>query len=158
MTYDWLLALHVVSAFLMTSALVLFTVLIVVIRRVDTPSRTIGLARASAVGNAAVIVGATGALVFGIWLALDKPAYSIWDGWVLGAIVIWVVAMGTGVMGGKEYERAFARARELDNAGENGPSTELAALNRTQRGALLHAASTVFTLLLLLDMFFKPGA
>jgi hypothetical protein len=31
-------------------------------------------------------------------------------------------------------------------------------LNRTQRGAVLHAVSTVLTLVVLLDMIFKPGA
>jgi hypothetical protein len=81
--------------------------------------------------------------VFGIWLALERKEYSIWDGWVLVAIVLWAVAMGLGGMGGKEYDRAFARQRELAVAGEDGPSAELAVLNRTQRGAVLHAVSTV---------------
>jgi uncharacterized membrane protein len=110
-TYDWLLAFHVVSAFVMVAALVLFTVLVIAVRRVDIPSQTAGLGRASKVGNAAVAVGGTGALVFGIWLALERDEYSIWDGWVLVAIVLWAVAMGLGGMGGKEYDRALARAR-----------------------------------------------
>jgi hypothetical protein len=37
---DWALALHVISAFAYVAGIVLFWVLIVAVRKIDTPSRT----------------------------------------------------------------------------------------------------------------------
>ena len=50
------------------------------------------------------------------------------------------------------------KAKELQAAGQTGPSAELLAINRTQRGVILHAAASVAILLLLIDMIWKPGA
>jgi hypothetical protein len=41
-------------------------------------------------------VGGLGTLALGIWLALNRPEYEIWDGWIIGAIVLWLAATGTG--------------------------------------------------------------
>jgi hypothetical protein len=50
------------------------------------------------------------------------------------------------------------KAEELRASGQTGPSAELWAMNRTPTGVLMHTASTVLTLLILLDMIWKPGA
>ncbi len=50
------------------------------------------------------------------------------------------------------------KAVELRSAGKTGPSAELAALNRTQRGLLMHTLATLQALLILIDMIWKPGA
>jgi hypothetical protein len=50
------------------------------------------------------------------------------------------------------------KAEELQAAGQTGPSAELLALNRTQRGLVLHTLASLFTLLILIDMIWKPGA
>ena len=159
MTFDdWLLALHVLSAFALVAALVLFWILIVASRNVDTPGPTIALRRIAVVGSATIAVGIAGTIVFGVWLAISLDAYQVWDGWVIGAIVLWAIAAGTGGRAGKEYSRAFDRARELDAAGQSGPDSGLLALNRTSQGLLLHTISSVVTLLILIDMLWKPGA
>ncbi len=96
--------------------------------------------------------------MFGVWLAISLDAYQVWDGWVLVAIVLWAITTETGRRSGLAYQRAGDRAHELVAAGETGPSAELAALNRTSTGLLLHAVSTLAFLLVLIDMIWKPGA
>jgi hypothetical protein len=43
-------------------------------------------------------------------------------------------------------------------SGQTGPNAELLALNRTSNGVLLHFATTVAVVLILIDMIWKPGA
>jgi len=155
---DWILALHLLSAFAFAGALVVFSILIVASRRIDTPGATLSLEPVGRVGNITVIVGALGTIVFGVWLAISDDRYQVWDGWVIAAIVLWAVGGGIGARAGKEYELALHRARELQSSGETGPSSELLALNRTSRGLLFHTIATIALLLVLVDMIWKPGA
>ena len=155
---QWILALHVLSAFALVAALVLFWVMIVAVRRTDTPEGTIRMAPVAKVGNAAAGIGGVGTIVFGIWLAFSVGGYDIWDGWIIAAIVLWFVATGVGGRTGKEYMAGMKKAEELHAAGQTGPSTELLAINRTQRGIVLHAVGSLVTLLILIDMIWKPGA
>jgi len=110
------------------------------------------------VGNVAVIAGALGTVIFGIWLAIALDAYHPWDGWVIAAIVLWAIGIETGRRADPEFGRAFTRAGELVAAGENGPSAELAALCRPRTGIVLHLISSAAVFLVLLDMIWKPGA
>jgi hypothetical protein len=127
--YEWLLFFHVLAAFLLVSGLASYGVLLLagggeVTRRV--------LARpAGALWNA----GGLGVLVFGIWLALNVDGYELWDGWIIAAIVLWLVAFGAG----GQLERSV---REGTFAG-------------TRR---LYIVMALATLALLVDMIFKPGA
>ncbi|MET0938951.1 MAG: hypothetical protein ABWY51_06990 [Gaiellaceae bacterium] len=155
---QWILALHVLSAFALVAAIVLFWVMIVAVRRTDTPEATIRMAAVVKVGNAAGGIGGMGTIVFGIWLAFSVGGYDIWDGWIIAAIVLWFVATGIGGRTGKEYMAGMKKAQELQAAGQTGPSTELLAINRTQRGLVFHAAASLTTLLILIDMIWKPGA
>ena len=98
---DWILALHVLSAFAFVGALVVFTILIVASRNIDTPGPTIALAPVGRVGNVTVIVGALGTILFGVWLAISLDAYQVWDGWVIAAIVLWAIGGGVGARAGK---------------------------------------------------------
>lgn len=159
MSFDeWLLALHVLSAFAYAAGVVLFWVLVVAVRRVDTPDETIRMEPIVKVGNAAVGVGAGGTIVLGIWLAFSYGGYDIWDGWIIAAIVLWVIAAAVGQRTGNAYMQGMHKAQELQTAGQTGPSAELLALNRTQNGLLLHAVATIVLLLLVIDMIWKPGA
>jgi hypothetical protein len=110
------------------------------------------------IGNIATGIGATGTLVFGIWLAISKEEYQVWDGWVLGALVLWAIAMETGRRTGIEYTNAMNKAQELRAAGQSGASAELWAMNRTPTGVLMQTATSVAALLILIDMIWKPGA
>jgi uncharacterized membrane protein len=155
---DWVLALHVLSAATYGSGLILFWVLVVAVRRTDSPDGTVRLGPMVMVGNVAVGIGAAGTIIFGIWLALSVRNYDIWDGWIIAAIVLWVIAAALGQRTGKEYMRGMTKAQELKAAGQTGPSAELLALNRTQRGLALHALASLTFALILLDMIWKPGA
>ena len=127
--YEWLLLLHLLAAFLLVSGLAAYGALLLegggeVVRRV--------LARpAGALWN----VGGLGVLVFGIWLALYLDAYELWDGWIIAAIVLWLVASGAG----GQLERSV---REGRFAG-------------TRR---LYLVMALASLALLIDMIWKPGA
>jgi hypothetical protein len=129
---DWVLALHVLSAFALVAALVVFWVVVVGQRAAPGSEALTSLGR---VGTVAVGVGSLGTLVFGIWLALSVGGYDLWDGWIVAALVLWLIGVGAGQRG----ERAFA-------ADEN------------QRGVLLQAISSIAILLILVDMIWKPGA
>jgi hypothetical protein len=79
--------------------------------------------------------GGIGVLLFGIWLALEVDGYELWDGWIIAAIVLWLVASGAG--GG------------LSRAVREGTP---------DRSGLLLAVMAVATFVLLIDMIYKPGA
>jgi uncharacterized membrane protein len=155
---DWILALHILSAFAYVSALVLFWVLIVAVRRIDTPEGTLRLRPLGLLGNITVGIGGIGTLVLGIWLALSYGDYNVWDGWIIAAIVLWAISGALGQRTGVEYMRGPTKAQELQAAGQTGPNAELAAINRTQRGVVLHALVSLAVLLILVDMIWKPGA
>lgn len=155
---DWMLALHVLSAFSYVAGVVLFWVLIVAVRRTDTPERTLSFAPASKVGNAAIGIGAGGTIVLGIFLAFSVGDYDIWDPWIVAAIVLWFVAAGIGQRTGKAYLEGAKKAEELHAAGQTGPNSELLALNRTSQGLMLQSVASLVLVLILADMIWKPGA
>jgi uncharacterized membrane protein len=155
---QWLLALHVLSAFAYVAALVLFSVLIVAVRRADTPAETIRMEPLGKIGNGAVAIGAGGTIILGIWLAFSYGGYDIWDPWIIAALVLWLLAAETGRRTGAEYAAGMTKAEELQAAGHTDPSAELLAINRTQRGLVMHALTSLLVLLILVDMIWKPGA
>jgi uncharacterized membrane protein len=125
--YEWLLFLHVLAAFSLVAGLTAYGVLVLggdAARRALAPP-------AMALWN----VGGLGVLVLGIWLALEVDSYELWDGWIIAAFVLWLVASGAG----------GRLARMLR---EGGPD----------KARVLLAVMSLATLALLIDMVFKPGA
>ena len=155
---DWALAVHVLSAFAYVGGLVLFWVLVVAVRRMDTPEGTLRMEPIVKVGNVAVGLGAVGTILVGIYLAFAVDSYAIWDGWIIAALVLWAVAGALGQRTGVAYMQGMNKAKELDAAGKTGPDRELLALNRTQTGLILQTLASLAVLLILVDMIFKPGA
>jgi uncharacterized membrane protein len=153
---DWLLALHVLSAFAWIAALVVYSVLVAALWRMALPSDVVRAFRVSRVGDALMAVGMTGTIVFGIWLAIDE--YRIWDGWIIAALALWIVAAAIGGRTGASYKVVNDRARSLVADGVEAPSAELAALARSQRGLAFHVAGCLVTLAILVVMIYKPGA
>jgi hypothetical protein len=126
--YDWLLFFHVLAAFMLVSTVVTYSA---VVLGVPAGPRAISLA------NVFWDVGGLATLVLGIWLALDVDTYEVWDGWILGAIVAWVVATGLG--------QQVRRATEEGGAAAG-------------RVATLHWLRSATVLVLLILMIWKPGA
>ncbi|MFL5931254.1 MAG: DUF2269 family protein [Gaiellaceae bacterium] len=157
--YDWLLFLHVAAAFSLVSALVVFWVVAVAARNVDRPVESLRYFRVAKPANVLVVIGTMGTLVFGIWLAIDADAYKVWDGWVLAALALWLVAAGTGQRGGQTYAEAAKLAGQLDAEGRGDqPSEELRVRLQDRRAMWLNIISSVAVLLILVDMIYKPGA
>ena len=142
--YEWLLFLHVLAAFALVAAIVIFATLLVTARSGpdDAP-----LLRISWLGSRLWEVGTLGTVVFGVWLAIDSPPpinYDFFDGWIIAALVLWFVASGAG----SQVVSAYAEVR----AGGG-----LAAL-RTPRATSQQVVMILTATLLLVDMIFKPGA
>jgi hypothetical protein len=127
--YEWLLFLHVLAAFLLVAGVAAYGVLVLgaggaAARRALAPP-------ALALWNA----GGIGVLLFGVWLALEVDGYELWDGWIIGAIVLWLIASAAGGRLSREVREAVPGAARM-----------------------LFAVMALSSLLLLIDMIFKPGA
>jgi hypothetical protein len=157
--YDWLLFFHVFTAFALVAALVVFWIVGVVARNVDRPSESLRYFQVAQPANVLVIVGTLGTLIFGIWLAIERDEYQVWDGWILVALVLWAVASETGRRGGLPYIEAKKLAERLAAEGRGDePSPELHAKLKDRNAMMLQALSSLAVLFLLLDMIYKPGA
>ena len=155
---DWMLALHVLSAFILVAGLILFWVLIVAVRRADTPDETLRMGPLTRVAEAAVGIGMGGTIILGIWLAFSVGGYNIWDGWIVAAIVLWLIAAELGRRTSAAYVAGVKKAQELQAAGQTGSNAELLALNRTSAGLVLQVLTSILVALIILDMVWKPGA
>ncbi len=138
--YDTLLFLHVLAAFALMVTAVTYSA---VALGAPTGGRALGVA------NLLWDVGGLGTLVFGVWLALDVDGYEIWDGWILGALVLWAVATELG----RRTREGYAPAQVP--AGEGGAPT---AVTAARRASLMHWLRTLAVIGLLVLMIWKPGA
>jgi len=155
---DWLLALHLLSAVALVGAITIFSIALFALRSAETPGRVLALGPAVKIANVAVAIGIAGTIVFGVWLAISLDAYQVWDLWVILAIVGWAVATESGRRTGVLMGGAFERAGRLAAEGKDGPDAELTAAVRSSQASTLHWVSAAVTLLVLLDMIWKPGA
>jgi hypothetical protein len=131
--YDTLLFLHILAAFFLGTAVVVYSAFVLG-SPVNRSSRLV----------AEILwgIGGLGTLVLGIWLALYLDEYKIYDGWIIAAVVIWILATGSG-----------ARAsRGVQPAGDDSP----VAIDR--RTIFAHWMRTVYVIALLAVMVWKPGA
>jgi hypothetical protein len=130
--YEWLLFGHLLAAFALVAGIAAYGV--IVLSGTEAARRALA-PPAVALWNA----GGLGVLVLGIWLALEVDGYEVWDGWILTAIVLWLVASAAG--------GRLARAVREGAAG-----------SPEARASVLVAVMALATTALLLDMIFKPGA
>ena len=125
--YDTLLFLHVLVAFMLGAAAVMSSAIVL-----GAPAS----ARTHFVADRLEDLGATGTLVFGIWLAVYVDGYSLGDGWIAGAIVLWAFAATMTLLA----RPGFA---------EDGV---------TGRAKLMHWVRTALIVGILVLMVWKPGA
>ena len=136
--YDWLLFLHVLSAFIAVGALTALWALILGSRGTEPSVSPDSAMRFGQTAGILVGVGMMGAIVFGIWLAIDVDAYQLWDGWILASLVIWAISGWAGGQSGKAF------------AGE--------AVGGRQAGIRYQAINSVGLFIILVLMIWKPGA
>jgi hypothetical protein len=136
--YDWLLFFHLLAAFLLAVTAVTYS------------AAALGAAggRTLFVADRCWDVGGIGTLIFGVWLALYLDQYEIWDGWIIGAIVLWLVTIGIG----DNVRRQLAES----GAAAAGGGTTVVKLE--SRLALMHWLRTLGVIGLLVLMVWKPGA
>ena len=150
---DWILALHELSAFALVASMVLFWVLVLATRSLTDVDQRIVFGRITDVGGMVIGAGFVGTLVLGLWLSFSKDDYALWDGWIIAAIILWVIAGHTGGRAGAEYKKVAERAQELKSSGHAAQPGEF----RSPSGERMLAISSLATLLLLIDMIWKPG-
>jgi hypothetical protein len=131
--YDALLFFHVLAAFFLGAAVVIFSSFVLG-GPIDRPSKLV----------AEILwgVGGVGTLVFGVWLALNRPEYEIWDGWIIAALVLWIAANGAGARASRDLK----------------PSPDGSRITIDRRVAFAHWMRVLWVVLLLADMVWKPGA
>ena len=147
-----MLAFHLLSAFAIAAALVLFSVMVYSGRRMTTIEETRLLFRVGPLGGVLIAAGIGLTLVFGVILAVHSNTFNIWDGWVIAGIVLWAAFAAVGQRTGKYYTDVQKLVEK------DGTEAEALALLRAPTGALLHLATVGLFVLILLDMIFKPGA
>jgi uncharacterized membrane protein len=155
-TYQWLLVFHVTGAFLLLGGATVAAVLNIAALRRDRPSEIallFGLIRLAVVP---IMVGALVALVFGLWL-VHEANYGFGDGWVVVALVLFLLGNALGGIGGRRDERTARFARELAASGDR-PSTELHARVRDPLSLALSYGSGLVLVAVLALMIWKPGA
>ena len=128
--YDFLLFVHVLSAFALGAMVVMYS-----------SFAFGGAAPGGAVTTAQILdgVGGAGTLIFGVWLALYVDGYEIWDGWIIVAIVLWAAAAETG---------------RRSHAALTSTGTAIA----DEAMVRWHWIRALLIVLLLADMIWKPGA
>ncbi|HEX5583397.1 DUF2269 family protein [Gaiella sp.] len=153
----WILALHLISAFALVGALTIFSAMIAALWRTDDPAAVTSFMRLSITGNALVGIGMGGTIVFGVWLAISLDAYHVWDGWVIAALVLWLLGGFFGSRTGDGYKQTADMAAQLSSSGA-ARSPELSAAMGASRAFWFHVATIVVVVLILVDMIWKPGA
>jgi hypothetical protein len=136
--YDWLLFLHVLSASLAVASLTALWALVLSSRGAQPMISPDSAMRFGRTAGIVVGVGMMGAIIFGIWLAIDVDAYELWDLWILASIVIWAISGWAGGQAGKAF------------AGD--------AVGGRQAGIRYQAINSVGLFVILILMIWKPGA
>jgi hypothetical protein len=130
---ETLLFLHVLAAFFLVAGVVIYSAFVLG-APVNRPTRT--------TGEALWGIGGLGTLALGVWLALDIDGYEIWDGWIIAAIVLWLLATGAG----SQVSRAVQ------------PRGDNSAVALPPAVVTAHWVRTLVVIALLAVMIYKPGA
>jgi uncharacterized membrane protein len=154
--YHWLLLFHMAGAFLVVGGATLAGIFNIAALRRDVPSEIAVLLRLTRVAVVSVIAGMTVALIFGLWLVADLGYVKWSNGWVIAALILWVVANALGSSGGKRDKETRALAEQLATQGDQ-PSPELRARLHDPLSLALSWGSGLVVLVILALMIWKPG-
>ena len=155
-TYQWLLVFHVTGAFLLLGGGAIAAALNLSALGRERPSEIVLLFGLIRIAVVVISVGTALAFVFGLWL-VHEAGYGYFDGWVIAAFVLLIVANALGGAGGKRDQATAKLARELAAAGD-APSPELKARVRDPISLTLSYGSGLVLIAILALMVWKPGA
>jgi hypothetical protein len=131
--YDTLLFLHLLGAFAAFVTIAMFSAYALGV----TPDRGSFLLADWSWNVSGVLL-----VVFGVWLALYVDGYEIWDGWILGALVL----LGVSAAFGSRARMAVVEGLKTDD----GPAAG--------RLSMWHWLRTATVVAILVLMIWKPGA
>lgn len=133
--YDTLLFLHLLGAFI-----TFITVGLFVAWGFGAPVQRGAFRLADMAWNVSGVL----LLVFGIWLALYVDGYELWDGWILGALVMFGAASAFGAWANRDVRELIT-----DDGTASLTGTRVALWNWLRTGSILA---------ILVLMVWKPGA
>ncbi len=148
--YETLLALHIASAFTFVCAYTTLSALLVACLRVDGRASALALLRLARPADVLAWVGATGTLVFGLWLVSDTAIYGLWDGWIIGALVLWLIAEEAI----RREDLLFRKGRQVVRSGD---AADLRDILRSRHAVALHVVGGASLLGLVVLMIYKPA-
>ena len=153
---QWLLAFHVLSAFLMVGGGVVAGALHVAAMRRDRPSEVAALLGLIRGGVIFAGLGTIGTIAFGMGLAA-KLDLSMGAGWLSASLALWVASLVLGGAGGRPMRHVRYLAQQLADEGDQ-PSAELKAKVGAPLHLVLNWGSGVLAVAILVLMIWKPGA
>jgi uncharacterized membrane protein len=154
--FDWLLVLHITGAFLLIGGITTAGILNLAALGRERPSEIVLLYRLIQKAVVAIIVGLLLLLVIGLWL-VHESHFGYGDGWIVAAIVLWVLGTVLGNLGGREETKTRQLAERLAAEGD-APSEELRARIRNPLTLALSYGSGVVAIVVLALMIWKPGS
>jgi uncharacterized membrane protein len=95
-------------------------------------------------------------LAIGLWL-VSEADYSFGDGWIIAALVLWVIASALGNIDGRYQRQTGELAQRLAAEGD-APSAELRARLRNPVALAISYGSGLIAFAILAIMIWKPGA
>jgi uncharacterized membrane protein len=157
--YDWLLFFHVTGAFFLLGGIVVAGILnLVAIGKDRRPSEVATLYGLIRFAVPLIGLGLLLTLVIGLWLVHESPwNYSYGDGWIIAALVLWVVASALGNIDGRYQRQTGELAQRLATEGD-APSPELRRRLRNPLALAISYGSGLMAFALLGIMIWKPGA
>ncbi len=155
-TVQWLLGFHLLAAFLFVSGAVAVGVLYTAATRRERPSEIAFLLGLTRPAVALVAVGSLASLGFGASL-VSRGGFGWGDGWIAGALALWVASVVLGGIGGRSARHVRYLAERLAADGDR-PSDELRRALHDPVSRALNYASFVAALAILVLMVWKPGA
>jgi uncharacterized membrane protein len=155
--YDWLLFFHVTGAFFLLGGIVVAGILnVVAIAKDRRPSEVATLFGLIRFAVPLIGIGLLLTLVIGLWL-VHEADFGYGDGWIVVALVLWVVATALGNIDGRYQRKTGELAQQLAAEGD-APSGELRARLRNPVALAISYGSGLLAFAVLGIMIWKPGA
>ena len=155
--YDWLVFFHVTGAFFLLGGIVVAGILnLVAIGQERRPSEVATLYGLIRFAVPLIGIGLLLTLAIGLWL-VSEADYSFGDGWIIAALVLWVIASALGNIDGRYQRQTGELAQRLATEGD-APSAELRARLRNPVALAISYGSGLIAFAILAIMIWKPGA